>query len=426
MNLPNQILKEICSRSELNRNDLRALRLTCKHLREMASQRFARECFKHITVLMSRPSLEAFIELARHPYYGSFVEKVNVSPIYDVMLSVSAFLPSGTSESTDTTEIATTYWNIRRELTKSRICESAEPLLGVAFKAFAQREQHLKLEFCDNERNVVGPRDALNNLALGQVSMWILDWTTAIERTINAVTSHGCTVTELSIHEGGLKRCVSEYSLHTDHFETPLGSLCTQLARLDICLYDDGIGSVSKSVKCMVSTARNLRFLNLERLCNWDDLEPQHYPEVLGCVLSQCLKGIVIGEFQISEQELLEFLGRQRDTLQNLQLLGGCLLEGSCMSLIAWIRDKLPSLAYLEFWEICDAHDHTDCELAPTRSYCVHRDEDMQACLADILNGKCEKKVKVKEAYESEQNEEDDEFEQEEINEPEQVEADDG
>lgn len=389
---------------------------------------------------MSRPSLEAFVELSQHPYFGSFVEKINVSPIIDVMLSITTFLQSGTFEGTDVTEIASLYLTTQRDARKARTCESADQLLSVAFKAFAQRQQHLKLEFCDNEHNAVGPRDPLHDEAFERrVSMWKLNWSSTIERTTKAVTSHGCTVTELSIHESDLKRCSSHYKRYTDDFESQLGSLSEKLVRLSIRMNNKDIDATTWKIQRIVSSARNLKFLDLKKLGAWGSLEPQDYPQILDCVLSTCLETIVIGQFEISEQELLEFLGRQRGTLKNLRLLTGCLFQGSCMSLIAWIRDNLPSLVHLELSMICDSPDHTDCPVVSRKSYRVSRGDNMQARLADILNGKYEKKVKkvkieevdeteqVEEVAESEQNEEINEPEQaEEVNEPEQVEADDG
>jgi hypothetical protein len=408
--LPNEIIREICIRPELKKNDLRALRLTSKHLCQIALQRFVKECFRSITVLMSRPSLEAFIALSQHPYFGSFVDKINVSPVYSAKLRSPATLLPSTSGGTGSIEIASTYLNTNRNPCELRACESAEQLLSVAFEAFAQRGQCLKLQFCNDESNAIAARGPIYNEADEGISFWELDWeldwTTTMERTVKAVISRGCTVTELSIEESGPQRCVPSSGLCTDKIEPQLGSLCSQLARLEICYYDDGVEHTSRSMRCMVSTAQNLKSLNLMRLCNWGDLDPHIYPEVLGCVLSTCLETIVIGEFQISQQELLAFLGRQTSTLRDLQLLGGCVFAGSCMSLIAWIKDNLPGLVYLELWEICDNPDFETCN-GDTKSYCVRRGNDMQACLADILDGKYEKGVKVEEVDGSEQAEED-------------------
>jgi hypothetical protein len=66
MDLPNEIIREICDRPELKRNDLPSLRLTCKRLCESALRHFGKECFSEITVLMTYPSIQAFSELAQH------------------------------------------------------------------------------------------------------------------------------------------------------------------------------------------------------------------------------------------------------------------------------------------------------------------------------------------------------------------------
>ena len=404
MNLPNEIIREICGRPELERNDLRALRLTSKHLCEIASHHFAKECFRKITVLITLSSLQAFIELSQHPYFGPYVESINVSPVCDGMLRCPTPPLPGASEGIDATGIARAYLATRQKLRRAE--EGAEQLLSVAFEAFAQRGQCLKLQFCDDESNAMAAKDPMHNVAVDRISFWKLDWTKTIERTVKAVTGRGCTITELSIEESDLQRCAVTSGVCTDNIESQLGSLCSHLARLEICLYDDGIEHTSKSVECMVSTAKNLKSLNLMRLCSWGDLRPHSYPGILSCVLSTHLETIVIGEFQIPQQELLVFLGRQRGALKNLQLLGGCISTRSCMSLVAWIRDNLPGLVHLELWEICGHPDFEICN-GYTKSYCVRRGNDMQACLADILDGKYEKGVKVEEVDGSEQAEED-------------------
>ncbi|THY22839.1 hypothetical protein D6D00_06571 [Aureobasidium pullulans] len=82
MDLPNELIKLVCSHADLSIYDLMALRRTCKLTREFSSDKFAERCFFSITVLMARSSLRAFIELSQHPRFGPFVKWIAISPTF--------------------------------------------------------------------------------------------------------------------------------------------------------------------------------------------------------------------------------------------------------------------------------------------------------------------------------------------------------
>jgi hypothetical protein len=402
MDLPNEIIREICSRPELEKKDLRALRLICKHLCEFTSKRFARESFSRVTVLMTRPSLRAFIELSQHPYFGSVVKEINISPMSAPYDGLAGLPELHVLQSTDTghpgyslgtIEVLTTYQNRSRKEAKLRADGGAERMLSVAFNAFAQRNQGFELQFCQYESDAIGAIDLMHNKSLGHTKAWRLDWTTTIQQTMRAVTSQGCNITALLINESARQDCVNDSGLCTDEIRQQLGAFCSKLARLKIWLYHMDHESTLRSVKRMVSTAENLKTLNLMKVGEWD---PYHLPDVLECVTSTTLETVVIAEWQMWEPELEEFLIEQRNTLQELQLLGGCLTLGSCRSLVAWIRDNLPHLVRLELWEICDAAGHENCSMSEYKSYNVQRGENMQLWLARILDGTYERDVVVK------------------------------
>jgi hypothetical protein len=392
MDLPNEIIREICSRPELEKKDLRSLRLTSKHLCESASYHFAKECFGRVSIMMYRPSLEAFIELSQHPYFGPAVEMVTIYLMFDVYLT-PALLPPRTPGSTDVIQTNNTYSTTRRKRRRPELItsESAERLLSVAFKAFAQRQQSLKLHFSDDGPNAIGVTDCLYYEAFEESSVRHR----SIAPTIRAVTSHGCKITGLLIDDERRLNSLNDPSLYTDDIEQQLSSLCSNLAYLDLMFWYNDTEFTSRSLKRMVSAARNLRSLNLMRQGEWDYSISHYLPEILKSVASTSLETIMIDAFRIPEPELFEFLGRQSGKLRDLHLMSGCILTGSCMSLIAWIRDNLPGLMYLELWEICTSGDHDTCDWTEAKSYRICRGEDMQACLTDILNGRTENEVKV-------------------------------
>ncbi|KAG9604109.1 hypothetical protein KCU77_g3705, partial [Aureobasidium melanogenum] len=85
--LPPELVTKICCDSTFEKEDLIALRLTSKsqgiHL--SASKEFARRYLKDIKLVYTRHSLQAFMEICKHPVYGSAVQ--------EVQLSYARFLP---------------------------------------------------------------------------------------------------------------------------------------------------------------------------------------------------------------------------------------------------------------------------------------------------------------------------------------------
>lgn len=194
MDLPNEIIREICDRPELEREDLRSLRLTSNHLRESASDHFSEDCFSEITILMTRPSLKAFIELSQHLSFGPAVQEISFSAMLAPYDDTNFRAPL----SLETMESLEKRCRMERALMMDG---DAEQMLSVAFKAFAQREQPFSLHVCDSEGNVIGARGLLLDKCFGENLVWHTDWRSTIERTIRAVTTHSCKVNQLCIEE---------------------------------------------------------------------------------------------------------------------------------------------------------------------------------------------------------------------------------
>jgi hypothetical protein len=402
MDLPNEIIREICNRPELVRTwhgktDLDALRLTCKLLCDIVSPRFARVSFSEITVSMARPSLRAFIELAQHPYFGPCVKHVTISPVfapYDHIVPSAPSATPGKECSTEMIKLVATHLVRSRKEHELNTNGSFERMLSVAFKAFAQREQCLQLRFCDDEIDTLGEPDPLHDNAFRKYLVWRLDWKTTIEQTIRAVTSQDCKVDGITVDAVSRDNSVADSSLCINSIKHEMSSLCSQLSRLEISFTHDDIESTTKSVQLMVSAARNLKHLSLIGIDRFVNSPQSHVQMILQCVASTSLESISLYCFNLSETGLIGFLGRQRDTLQEITLLEGCLLTGSCMSLITWIKDNMLGLKELEIFKVCFEH-HTMCNDSKRKTYTVGRDKDMKASLDDILDGKCEKDVKV-------------------------------
>jgi hypothetical protein len=68
----------VCTDENLSANDLAAVRLTCKELYAAATKEFAQRYFKDPFVMMSEESLEALVEICKHPVFGPHVSKIQM------------------------------------------------------------------------------------------------------------------------------------------------------------------------------------------------------------------------------------------------------------------------------------------------------------------------------------------------------------
>ncbi|THW60538.1 hypothetical protein D6D20_05699 [Aureobasidium pullulans] len=409
MDLPNELIKLVCSHADLSIYDLMALRRTCKLTREFSSDKFAERCFFSITVLMARSSLRAFIELSQHPRFGPFVKWIAISPT-----SASAeglrVLPSATGPlaheghpvlegvvdafvlGAQSLDFMRTYLNRYREETQLKTDGSAEQMLNVAFKAFAERKQKICLTFNDEELNIVGAQHLLPNLHFAQRTVWYLEWKETIARTIRAAFKQGCTIDRIELCETTRQDARNISACCTDGIEQELTSLCFQLDALDLEFCHQDTETTVRSAKRMVSAAPSLESLYLNRIFDYNNNVNQvHIPGILKCVASKSLRTIHLGDFQISTSDLASFLARYRHLLYDLQLSYVCLIDGDCMSLIAWIKDNLPRLTKLGLEGICDHVEDTLCQ--KYSSCMIEVNGDVQTELAKILKDGFPKRV---------------------------------
>ena len=387
MDLPNEIIKEICCRPELERDDLRALRLTSKTLCEFASDAFAHRCFEKITVLIARSSLRTFIDLSHHPRFGPAVKQVNVSP-KSIVRSCHWHQPVTYQTFSGDPKVLRNFLNRSHEELELTDGIHVEPMLSAAFKAFAQRQQSIGLQFLDDESNPIGARNLMTDKTSHVNWLWHSDWKTTFERTMRAVFSQDCKITDLLLDQQDNYHSCVDIGLCTDGVENLLSSVFSQLSSLEITFHHEDIELTAQSIKRIVSASKVLKHLHMWDMGAIEYSIGEYLPNILRNVVSTSLETITFAMTHITEPELLAFLSRHRGTLRELRMVEASRLVGSCMSLMAWIKDNLHSLKYLELNQVCDSHNAPSWDHREAKSYWVTHDEDMQACLADILNGK--------------------------------------
>lgn len=79
LSLPNEVLTMICTDDEISAKDMCAIRLTCKELRAIVEKDFAKRYFQDPFVMMTRESLQALVDICKHPVFGPHVRKVQLS-----------------------------------------------------------------------------------------------------------------------------------------------------------------------------------------------------------------------------------------------------------------------------------------------------------------------------------------------------------
>ncbi|THW54365.1 hypothetical protein D6D20_10266 [Aureobasidium pullulans] len=78
LSLPNEVLTMICTDDEISAKDMCAIRLTCKELRAIVEKDFAKRYFQDPFVMMTRESLQALVDICKHPVFGPHVRKVQL------------------------------------------------------------------------------------------------------------------------------------------------------------------------------------------------------------------------------------------------------------------------------------------------------------------------------------------------------------
>ncbi|KAI5268760.1 hypothetical protein E4T47_07567 [Aureobasidium subglaciale] len=395
IDLPNELIRKVCCDHDLDQYDLMALRCTCKLICKFSSDSFATKCFRDITVLMSRSSLQAFIGLSQHSRFGPVVNNVNISPAFTLQAGLTAIplttlpvVPGGVDPSQLLLwRLSEVFLNRSREEREVKADASSEGMLNIAFKALAHRGQRFHLGFCDSESNPIGARHLLRNHQRDQTAIWHLDWKSTIAKVARAASDQGCKFEGLEMWETGRADSRNASGFCTDDIERPLNSLCSQLTSLKVSFMDDDVETTSRSVKRIVAAAEHLVNLSLLQMGDFNDAHRRYFSEMLNQVRSSSLKKIHLAYFQITELELFAFIGRYGSTLQDLALWYGCLLTGTCMSLVAHLRDNFPHLEQLLLEEMCEHGVKTICDEDELKWYSVRAGEDMQVRLGEILDG---------------------------------------
>ncbi|KAG9951334.1 hypothetical protein KCU85_g2849, partial [Aureobasidium melanogenum] len=348
--LPPELVSKICRDSDLQKNDLVALRLTSKsqgiHL--SASKEFARFRFKNINLVNTRSSLQAFVEICKHPIFGSAVQKVQ--------LSYARFKPDCFEKESKGqfdhiaadggSEGRHEYLkNIRGlvdrcdEEEKLKRSDDAEDLLTAAFTALSQWRHPLKIAVSSTEHGALGQSWIYSPKDLGDHSHWECDILGTVNLLCHSATRGTCAVQVLQIDGAVWDNLV-------DSSSDSLSSLA-QISELELHVWPTGYadslrvaGLDGMAIKLLENTV-HLKTLDLESGCSDDD--PQYLRSVFTTMLKTRLETIALAYIDLDQFKPFE---NRLESLRRLELFA-CGAEGSLGNVLPSIQKNLPRLEYL-------------------------------------------------------------------------------
>ncbi|THX40745.1 hypothetical protein D6D10_03235 [Aureobasidium pullulans] len=408
MDLPNELIRAICFDDGLKGKDLKSLRLVNKHISEFASDSFAEFYLESFTVVMTRSSIQAFIDISRHPRFSRYVHTVNISPVYAFSEGLAALVRNLTpvlmqtdqkKEKCEPGPKEVCFYTNRYFAEKRLSDRDAEWMLGAAFAVLAKRDQHLGLAFDVGESNPVGAKGYLYHRYSNEFGnddrIWALSWKETIHTTIKAIHQQGCNINGLSIEGVQLGSYRWKSTLCPDEIEAELATVCRQLESITI---NFDFGDIKATLFCarrILSAATNLKHINLGAVS--DDFHSLTKYQVLDCIPSPSIESVSLLAFAINQLDLMRFLAKHQAAIRGITLRN-CRLQGSWESLAVWVRDHLPKLDHLEMDGVWDRLDDVAGWVQRGPLIKIVPGEDMKARINEILKDGRQKEIKEAEA----------------------------
>ncbi|THX84340.1 hypothetical protein D6D04_02507 [Aureobasidium pullulans] len=405
MDLPNELIRAICFDDGLKGKDLKSLRLVNKHISDFASDSFAEFYLESFTVVMTRSSIQAFIDISRHSRFSRYVHTVNISPVCAspqgliVLAQNLTPVPMETDKRKKKAEPShkeVCFYTNRYFAEKGlRSSGDAQKMLGTAFDMLAKRDQHLGLAFDVNESNPVGAKGYLYNRPFNEFGnddrIWAPIWKETIQTTIKAIHEHECKINGLSIEGAQLGSYHWISILCTRGIEAELATVCRQLESITINFDIGGLEPPLLSAKRILSAATNLKHISIGAVS--DEFHSFVNAQILDCIPSPSIESVGLFTFAINQLDLMRFLTKHQAAIQGITLRN-CRLQGSWESLTVWVRDHLPKLDHLEMDGVWDRLDDGPGYVQEGPLIKIVPGEDMKARINEILKDGRQKEIK--------------------------------
>ncbi|KAG9531356.1 hypothetical protein KCU93_g1970, partial [Aureobasidium melanogenum] len=344
--LPPELVTKICRDSGLQKKDLIALRLTSKSqgIHISASKEFAERYFKNVRLVYTHYSLRTFMEICKHPVYGSAVRKVQ--------LSYARFVPDCFEEESkdqfDRIMLDTRHEyldNIRLLVNRCDEEENLERsgdakyLLAAAFTALSQWNHSLEIAVSSEETGALGQSRLYSPRNIGKNAHWECDILGTVDLLYHAAIEGTCVVEALQIQGDVWDNLV-------DTSSDSLSSLA-QLPELKLDIWaaeEDNlqVAGLDDMVSKLLKNAAHLKTLHLDGP-GFDDEDHKYLRRIFSMMSRMRLETITLTRIDLDQFKPLK---NRIKTLRHLELVE-CEVEDSFMRLLLSIQKNFPRLEYL-------------------------------------------------------------------------------
>jgi hypothetical protein len=392
LDLPAELISQICTDSDFDRHDLMALRLTCRVTCDFSTQQFDYICFSDISVLLTRRSLQALIDISNHPRIRPQIQVITLTSLRAFPEALPKLLPADWStyyegdlaKAKASTKIVNQYLDRYHEEMELEHTNDAERLLTEAFISLRDYSESLCLTLSDFEFSHVGAQGcSYGEFAEFDEEMPALKthWNEAMRLLIKAMTESGFQAGRLSLVSGPDADLIGEKKLWDDDLDEDVKSLSASWTAFDVDVYHHDPDAVLQSVKQVVSQAKNLEILTFQH----SGAHPYYdLAGISSSIASNSLVAIRLSNIGCPVSDMISFLSKHKSTLDNFHL--SCThLQGSWRSLVHWIRLNLTSLRTFGMQGVYDDSFQAPDHLAPVLGFYIDEIEDMSTALEKLL-----------------------------------------
>lgn len=367
--LPYEIISQICQHPDLDKDDLAALRLTCKsHGIHDAATASLGKCFEDITVLFSEHSFETLVNICKHPVFSRCIRSVKVSSVRcnkyetldtivqglqheDPLLDLSKQLAAGSEILTDFSARIRSY--VSRAQNEAEFARSSKPLalLNQAFHCLVHAGGRIALGVTVRETNGLGckkvlvAKDTLN-------CQWHNAFCSTLELFATAILACKLTFTKLKIDIVPTEHAYISYGLRRTIGTTTVALLShAEALDLDLFCYNrcEIDPNVARIVQNDIPGSIQIKALRLVGI----DTPGWSYPSFIQNTLrfcvsvsSLCPESLSLVRIEMKTLDLQTFLAKTQGTLRHLSIIN-YVYETSWVPAVVYIKDHLTAISEL-------------------------------------------------------------------------------
>ncbi|THZ77395.1 hypothetical protein D6C84_08507 [Aureobasidium pullulans] len=362
LSMPNEIIARICGyvAAHDHAKPISNLRLTCKAFYAPATKELAQKFFSEPHVMLTRYSLEALVEICKHPLFGPHVRgiafdscRLNDMLFCDIKRRLET---SHTDEDLVAMTQARKEMNLYLELFEQeqslQQTGEASRLIRDAFGILRRYGNTVKMNIPSEAIEhydifPIGYRKAVEKFPQHDDD----DWKHVMSRkeipstflmTLEAADTSGCEIASLRIEAWGFDYCDTypDISKIRIQFEalTALTDVELRLGHGALCC---GLEKILEVTLPFANSLQKVSFTSDESAEVQPSLEVlESAARVLGSVNSDKLTHLELYSVSLRKTDLLKVLGQHKKTFKQL-ILEDTPLVGSWVQLLSWIRDNL-------------------------------------------------------------------------------------